>query len=317
MGLFGGDTTSTQITAPWQGAQPYLKQVMGSAQGLYQGGQGYKAPNFQTWVPFSSQTQGALSGIWNQASQGNPLAGQSMGALSGILSGDTAQKYNDLYANSGNQAWGQAVQNQSDLLANDIQRQFGSMGRIGSAADTGALATQLGNFRTQALADQWNQNIANQRGILGDMTSGQLSAASAAPGAYQSQFLPYQYQAQVGQAYDNQAAQKLQARIRQVQHQPASAVEPAAGLLRHGRRSGDRQLLAAIGATAVQSVRRGAWRRAPRRLGRQQPRDRRRPRGDRWWPPGPSLGDMIHGRLVSCILQSRLVDALEEPLRCT
>jgi hypothetical protein len=212
MGLFGGDTT-TQINAPWQDAQPYLKQVMGGAQNLYQNKAGYKPPNFQTWVPFSGQTQGALSGIWNQAQGGNPLSGQSMGALSGILSGDTAQKYNDLYANSGNQAWGQAVQNQSDLLANQIQSQFGSMGRLGSAADTGALATQLGNFRTQALADQWNQNIANQRGILGDMTSGQLSAAAAAPSAYQSQFLPYQYQAQVGQAYDNQAAQQLQARI--------------------------------------------------------------------------------------------------------
>ena len=213
MGLFDSSNTTTTINAPWTGAQPYLKQVMGGAQGLYQGGSGYKAPNFPTWTPFSAQTRGALSGMWNQASQGNPLSGQSMGALSGILSGNTAQQYGQLYSSAGNPAWAQAVQNQSDLLANDVQRQFGSMGRLGSAADTGALTQQLGNFRTQALANEWQQNIANQRGILGDMTQAQLSAANAAPGAYQSQFLPYQYQAQVGQAYDNLAAQRLQSRI--------------------------------------------------------------------------------------------------------
>ena len=217
MGLF--DNTQTTSVAPWSGAQPYLKQVMGGAQAAYSAGQGFKAPPFQTYVPFSAQTQGALSGIWNQAQGGNPLAGQSMGALSGILNpnGATAQQYQNLYNNAGNPAWAQAVQNQSDLLANDVQRQFGSMGRIGSAADTGALTQQLGNFRTQAVANEWQQNIANQRGILGDQTQAQLNAANAAPAAYQSQFLPYQYQAQVGQAYDQQAANKLQARINQWQ----------------------------------------------------------------------------------------------------
>jgi hypothetical protein len=217
MGLFDSSNTTTTITAPWTGAQPFLKQVMGGAQSAFQNSQGFRPPPFSTFVPYSSQTQGALSGMWNQAQGGNPLSGQSMGALSGILGGATAEKYGDLYQSAGNPAWAQAVQNQSDLLANDIQRQFGSMGRIGSAADTGALAEQLGQFRTNALANEWQQNIANQRGILGDETQAQLGAANAAPGAYESQFLPYQYQAQVGAAFDQENQAQMQAKLQRFQ----------------------------------------------------------------------------------------------------
>ncbi len=207
------DSKQTTAAAPWKPAQPYIQAGMKKAQALLNKGQGFKAPGFQTYTPMSAQTQTGLGSMWDAAQGANPLAGQSEGAISGILSGDTNSKYNDLFANSGNDAFAKNVQNQSDLIANDVQRQFSGLGRTGSAADTGALVSQLGDYRTKAMADNWNQNIANQRGILGDQTQGQLGAVAAAPGAYQQRFLPSQYQQQVGTAYDDLATRKLQSQV--------------------------------------------------------------------------------------------------------
>ncbi len=204
---------TTQTSVPWSAAQPYIQKGMATAGSLLKKGVGFTAPKFQTWAPMSSQTRGGLNSIWNQAQGGNPLAGQSQAAVSGILSGATNQKYNDLYASADNPHWEQAVQDQSNHIADDVQRQFGGLGRTGSAADTGALVNQLGEYRTGALASHWDQNIANQRGILGDQTQSQLGAVAAAPGAYNQRFLPGQAMGQVGAAYDDLAARKLQSQV--------------------------------------------------------------------------------------------------------
>ena len=83
----------------------------------------------------------------------------------------------------------------------------------------------------QALANNWNQNIANQRGILGDTSSlygtyignqgnllnaqqaAQLDAVGAAPGAYQQQYLPAERMGQVGSAYEDLATRQLQSQL--------------------------------------------------------------------------------------------------------
>jgi hypothetical protein len=212
MGLF--DSTSTQTNAPWQPLQPYIKQIAGRAQTLYGGGGGaaFRAPPGSGVSPMNAYTTGALQGINQTASQGNPLAGASMNTIAGMMPGGAQyNQYQQLYNQAGNPYFAQAVQNQADLLGNDIQRQVGGLGRSGSAADTGALATQIGQMRTSALSNQWNQNISNQLGILGGMSQNQLNAVQAAPGAYAQQYLPYQYQMGVGQAYQDQAQRLLSA----------------------------------------------------------------------------------------------------------
>src|SRR5258708_5244132 len=106
MGLFGDTATTTQnTTVPWSPAQPYLSGIMGSAQQLYNSKQGFNAPNFQTYVPQSSQTQQALSQMQGIANQGNPLAGQSIGALQSQFAGGAMNnQYQNLYgqASAGN-----------------------------------------------------------------------------------------------------------------------------------------------------------------------------------------------------------------------
>jgi len=212
MGLFG-DSSGSQVNVG-----KYINQIGGAAQNLYNQKQGFNAPKFQTYTPMSSQTQGALSGMYGQAQDAGPLSG-----FANRMSGD----YQNLLSGSDNAAFGQAVQGQSDQMMNDIQRQFGGAGRLGSAADTGALSQQLGNFRSQALANNWNQNIANQRGILGDMSQN-------LPAAWQAQMMPYQAQLGVGQAYDAQAQKALQARLDKfntIQQAPWNRLGAYAGVL--------------------------------------------------------------------------------------
>src|SRR6516225_5442549 len=121
MNLFGDTTQTTTSTAPWVGAQPYLKQVMGAAQNAYQSGKGFApAPLADLYTPYGTQTTTALNNMWNAAAQGNPLAGQTMGALSGYMPGGAmANQYQSMY--------GQAGQNASDLM-NRYQGMYGQAG---------------------------------------------------------------------------------------------------------------------------------------------------------------------------------------------
>ncbi len=211
MGIF--DSSSTQVNSPWKPAQPYIKQGMARAGALLKKGVGYKAPTFQTYAPMSSQTSRALNAQWGAAQGGNPLAEQSVNAISGILGGDINNKYNDLYANADNAHFETATNNQAGHIADDVARYYSGSGRFGSDVGNAGMAKAIGDFREQALSNQWNQNIANQRGILGDQSQGRLGAVAAAPGAYDQRFLPGRAMAQVGQARDDFLARQKQAQI--------------------------------------------------------------------------------------------------------
>jgi hypothetical protein len=60
--------------------------------------------------------------------------------------------------------------------------------------------------------NQWNQNIANQRGILGDSVNSQLSAVRAAPGAWSQGLLPFAAEQQAGDARQQQQQRMLDQR---------------------------------------------------------------------------------------------------------
>ncbi len=211
MGLF--DTKSTQTNAPWKTAQPYIEQGMKGAQNLYNNGVGFKAPNFPTYAGMSSATKGGLGAVWNAAQGGNPMAGQSAGAISGILGGATNDKYNQLYNNADNAHFAAATDAQATKIADEQARYYGDSGRFGSDVANAGMTKAIGDFREQALSNNWNQNIANQRGILGDQVQSQLGAVAAAPGAYDQRFLPGRAMGQVGAAYDDLKARALQSRM--------------------------------------------------------------------------------------------------------
>lgn len=176
----GMKDTGKSTTAPWSAAQPYLKDAMSSASGLLKAGTGYQPYTGETVVPFSSQTQQALSGIENTANQGNPLAGASVGALQGILQGNDNPYFQ-----------GQ-VDKQANMLGDDLARQWSAGGRYGSANMATDVSQKIGDLRDQMFSTNWQNNITNQ-----------LNAVNAAPAAYDSLFAPYEKLAQVGAANED------------------------------------------------------------------------------------------------------------------
>ena len=180
-------TTQTQKSEPWKVAQPYLKTALQGASNLYNQGAGF-TPSM------SQQTLGGLQGIEDVAGQGNPLnqaaTANALGVLqsggmspwqSGALGGTydiatggrnvgTEGDYRGLLGQASNPYYQQVVDTEAGKLTDDINRGFSGAGRYGSTANTGAIADQVGQFRAAMANANYNQGIANQRGILGDIT---------------------------------------------------------------------------------------------------------------------------------------------------
>jgi hypothetical protein len=254
------DSTTTTTSAPPAYAKPYLQNVAATANRYLNQGGGFNPvamSGARSVAPMDPNTIAGLQNTAAIAAQGNPLAGQSMGDVQALgqggavsnyynnLYGQVGSQYGNLLNQAGNPYFAQQVQNQANLLGNDVQRQFGGLGRSGSAADTGALTQQIGQMRTQALSNEYQQNIANQSNILGSMFGQQqgilgaqsqnyLNAANAAPGAYAQQYLPSQYQMGVGQAYQQQQQQinnAVQQRQQQAQQSRWNRLGAAQGII--------------------------------------------------------------------------------------
>ena len=216
--------TQTSTSTPWDKAQPYLTSYMKQADTLQKDGSGFNYPNFDTVVPFSGQTTQALSGIEGQANAGNPLGTASQSTALGILNGSggptTEADYRGLLSRAGNPYYEGEVDKAATKLAGDINLGMSDLGRYGSGFHADTLANEIGDFRSKALADNYNATIQNERGLLGDITGVQqqgiankFGAISAAPGIYEQMFAPYNKLGQVGSAYDDLAARQLQSQV--------------------------------------------------------------------------------------------------------
>lgn len=217
-------TTSTTDSQPWKPAQPYLTGALGSASNLYSSGQGFNPYPGSTVSPMSSQTQGALSGMQGVAGQGDPLGSAANANAKGVLNSGgmspwqssalqgthdlatgASNPYQGLLDQASNPYYQQTVDREAGKLTDDINRGFSNDGRYGSTAQSGAIADQVGGFRASMANANYNQGIANQRGILGDMTGTMMNAGQTINNAgNQAQQLAGQYTGMVPQLYDQQ-----------------------------------------------------------------------------------------------------------------
>ncbi|MDK4703900.1 tail fiber domain-containing protein [Rhizobium sp. CNPSo 4062] len=99
------------------------------------------------------------------------------------------------YLKNGNPYFNQALQGQLDNTAAQVQSQFSGSGRYGSAANTNALTTQLGNIRSNALYNQYNQDTQN-------MLAANNAIDSANSTNYQNQLAGNQAVISAGQLQD-------------------------------------------------------------------------------------------------------------------
>lgn len=228
---------------------------------LYNQGEGYTPYAGDRVADFAPETEQAFRGITSTANDqaagglgtsstdlvsrllaGNINADALNSNVSDIASGSsgltTEADLRDLLAKSSNEAYQDVIDTEAGKLTDDITRAigFGNEGAIGSAYHTGAITDQVGDLRSRMAADKWDSNIANQSGILNQITGVQgnnianrlnastalsgeqfgnignlLSGINLAPTATSSLYDPYSRLGQVGAAREGQDTAEIQA----------------------------------------------------------------------------------------------------------
>lgn len=252
--MSGGSTqTSSQTTssAPWKPAQGELKGAINLAGKYLDKGKGFKAYPGEGYVPFSSETNQALSGITNKAQQGNPFYSGASNFTQGLLGGQynlDQSGYQNLMGqgpntegdyramlNGENAAYDQVRQTTANTLGDQIQRQFGGAS-YGAPENASYLTKGVGDVLAQMDSNNYfqrqglqqgllnsitgvqQQNFDNTRGLLGDMSNlsqqdinNRMGGLSMMDQVYNSQYLPDQMLAGVGAAKEAKSGEQLQA----------------------------------------------------------------------------------------------------------
>lgn len=221
----GSQSTNTvQNADPWSGAQPYLKDVMSQAQGLFRQGSQY-AP-FSTVTPYSPVTQQALGLTQQRALNGSPVSSAANSAVTDILGGSA---FNGNPANSTllNIANGSTLNSNPYIdqnfnaaargVADNVNAVFGGAGRGGSGTNQDFLGKNLSDLA----ANMYGQNFTNQQQaqqqalsqLSQNYTTGQqqeLQGAALSPSLAGQDYTDLQNLLSVGGAYDSQAQQYTQ-----------------------------------------------------------------------------------------------------------
>lgn len=186
----GGSTQTVQgSSAPWEGQQSYLKTGFGKAQTLLDAGPYQFYPN-STVVPFSNQTQDALTGIEARARAGSPVQAAGSAEALKTIRGD--------YLDAGNPAFSAMMKRVSSEVTPQIGATFAGAGRYGSGAHAGALSSAL----TDTAGQLAFQNYGDERNRMGQMTA-------AAPQIAQGDYLDLAQLFGAGQQREAKAGEEL------------------------------------------------------------------------------------------------------------
>lgn len=192
----GGDTarnvTTSQTSAPWAGQEPYLTQGFSKSQELLNQPKSY-FPN-STVVPFSGQTEQALTNIENRANTGSPVLGAAQG--------QAAQTLNGNFLGQGNPYFDQMMQQVGQSIRPQLDAQFAGSGSYGGSAHANAAADALTQAGTQMRYGDYNNERNRQMGLVGQ-----------APALAQADYVDPAALQQVGAAREAQGGAQLQDQI--------------------------------------------------------------------------------------------------------
>lgn len=159
----GGGTTTTTNSDPWEGQQPYLKDIMAKAQGLYNAEGPSYYPN-STVSPFTDQQRAAFDQAYQFGMGGGSAAMQ--GAV-----GNVADTLNGTYLMAGNPYFSAMSDRIAAEVMPRVNASFEAAGRGDSGLASRAAALGLGD----AIGGLAYQNYGTERG-------NQMTAAGLAPG---------------------------------------------------------------------------------------------------------------------------------------
>jgi len=169
-----GTSTVVQNNAPPAYAQPYLKKGLARAESDVLNKPIEFYPN-STVVPFSNQTETALSGMEQRAVNGNPLVGQAQDYTSGVLGGDFLNDNNPYLDTAYQAASRPLIESFNEDIIPGIQSGFGQSGRLGSGLQLRAqeragqqMGQQLGDMAGKMAYQNYGdeRNRMQQAGLL-------------------------------------------------------------------------------------------------------------------------------------------------------
>jgi hypothetical protein len=250
--MAGSKQTSKQTTTsgPWPPAQKYLKGAMQKAANLAQNKKGFNPYPGQSYVPFSGETETGLNQIQGMAGQPNPFYAGNQAFNQDLVGGDynlDQTGYQNLTGNAintegdyrtmfdqVNPLFDQVVNTQAGKIGDDVARQFGGAS-FGSAASTGALVDQIGDYRNKMASENFYNNQNLKAGLLGSISGLQgqnrgfemdrlgamsglsqqdiqnrLAGVGQSDQVYQSQFAPAERMLGVGAAREGKQGEILQ-----------------------------------------------------------------------------------------------------------
>lgn len=220
-----GESSQSSVSGPWPPSGKALKGILSDAGKLYDKKRGFHPYKGQGWVDFAPETEQALSSMTGIAKQGNPFYGGSADFTKSLIGGDyqldpsgfqsllgqgpnalqtygtdiasgangigTEGDYRNLF-NAVDPEFEKVVQKTAGDLTDQIGRTFGGAS-YGSAQHTGTIADQVGSAVSQMRSQNFNNNLQNRLGILGNISGiqgqnigNQLSAAGALSGEQQA-----------------------------------------------------------------------------------------------------------------------------------
>lgn len=158
-------TTQTQSSEPWAGAQPALKDAVGGAQALYNGRIGSQVYDGSTVVPWASQTTQAMGNIENNANANTGGAGLS-GQYQGVInSGGYNAAQQDALRNTQNLANSsysvppelqKVLDAQASKVGDSVNLNASAAGRYGSGANQSLLAKNIGDLTNSTIFNDYN-----------------------------------------------------------------------------------------------------------------------------------------------------------------
>ena len=224
----GGTTTSTSTSSPWAGQQPFLTSGFQRAEDLFQSDQPGYFP-YSTVAPFAQETEQALQGQAQRATEGSPLlpAAQAQ-QLQGIQGGYLPQEggVNPAYDLFGSTARGEMLNANpyrgemfdalSGRVSQAVSSQFGRAGRQGSGGHAEATARALGDLGAQIdFADYGRERGLQQQaqqaiqGAFGQERGAQQASSMFAPQLAQQDYADIGRLADVGGVRQGQGQAQL------------------------------------------------------------------------------------------------------------
>lgn len=158
--------TTTQTSGPSSYLMPFINRGLQGAQDIYDKGPAGYYPG-QTVIPFSGETEQALTGIQQRAQAGSPINGAATNYATGVLSNPVTSQF----GGASNPYLDATFNRAADSVQNRLQTGFAGSGRNIEAArpvanqELGDLANTIYGGAYENERNRMASDISQQRGI--------------------------------------------------------------------------------------------------------------------------------------------------------